>query len=878
MKKLTVMLVCISILLSACITYVSAEEAYGGSVYEVHSWEDFKAAFDQWPTYSNQSFQVKLMADLHYDARDTSRTQTSMVEVHIKGSHYTFDFNGHTLSATDAVSDTDLDTSLSDFITVYMHAFRNDKGSTLRLTDSVGGGGVRMYSHRAHDSQLAALRVAGVTDYEDCGYYQYTGNRCSTLIIDGGNYTLTAKTEKFGSGTRLRENYYRGCVIADYVNTEINDGTFTAKSEGVVTQYDMCARELSAFATCCSGTLNPRRREKGDPVINGGKFISDGYALHHFDNTSTPDEISYMVLPIIKGGAFFGGISYIGKAYTYSDGNEEYESMEATEILRGEAYYMDDGELEEVTDLTLKDLHKSEAVYVVSDSTFDLEVTPDYYYDYTPVSPSGEDTYRIKYTVPESMKGVLTVKPFISHCSVDKATQETGKETRVYSTYCTVKYSDYSGGVMIRAGLEVLFDNVAIEIVRSSRVEINRDEIGHAEISLQPADCTVDLGETAATTVIANCARSYQWEIGFGGGWIPITDDFAASFAASGIIISGYKDFVLAVTNESGKSLSMDVRCVITSTAYSTTTTDAATLTLGNMPIIDRFYGGSFKEGGDAVFYLWGYYFDEVKWTVSSRIGVFKQYTLDDFKAKTGVDYDISLLEFRDNLYRVTVTFKNVPISLADKYKLGYSVSNSLGKVAWNEANAIPFTLETVKPTVTAFVKSVSGYEGDELSISFSAHNMTEAEWRFETTDEEGVAKVVSLEQMQAAFPDSDFDIKTEGDTSTLTVTNAKEGLNEYALYGYAVGENAVINAGCASFRIKVKGDVILLGDVTGDGKVNSLDAAFVLRYDASLIGEDRLKLDAADVTGDGKINALDAAFILRYDAGLLPSFSKGAD
>ncbi len=64
-----------------------------------------------------------------------------------------------------------------------------------------------------------------------------------------------------------------------------------------------------------------------------------------------------------------------------------------------------------------------------------------------------------------------------------------------------------------------------------------------------------------------------------------------------------------------------------------------------------------------------------------------------------------------------------------------------------------------------------------------------------------------------------------------------------------------------------------MLGDVTGDGKVNALDAAFVLRYDAGLIGKDGLDISAADVTGDGKINALDAAFILRYDAGLLPEF-----
>ena len=62
-----------------------------------------------------------------------------------------------------------------------------------------------------------------------------------------------------------------------------------------------------------------------------------------------------------------------------------------------------------------------------------------------------------------------------------------------------------------------------------------------------------------------------------------------------------------------------------------------------------------------------------------------------------------------------------------------------------------------------------------------------------------------------------------------------------------------------------------LLGDVTGDGKVNALDAAFVLRYDAGLIGPDKLVLSVADVTGDGKVNALDAAFILRYDAGLIP-------
>lgn len=63
------------------------------------------------------------------------------------------------------------------------------------------------------------------------------------------------------------------------------------------------------------------------------------------------------------------------------------------------------------------------------------------------------------------------------------------------------------------------------------------------------------------------------------------------------------------------------------------------------------------------------------------------------------------------------------------------------------------------------------------------------------------------------------------------------------------------------------------LGDVNGDGKINSLDAARILKYDAGIavLAEDELA--AADVNGDGKINSLDAARILKYDAGLIESF-----
>ncbi len=64
-----------------------------------------------------------------------------------------------------------------------------------------------------------------------------------------------------------------------------------------------------------------------------------------------------------------------------------------------------------------------------------------------------------------------------------------------------------------------------------------------------------------------------------------------------------------------------------------------------------------------------------------------------------------------------------------------------------------------------------------------------------------------------------------------------------------------------------------ILGDVNGDGRTDNLDAAYVLRYDASLISLDALQLSMADVNGDGIANSLDAALILKFDADLITVF-----
>ncbi len=64
---------------------------------------------------------------------------------------------------------------------------------------------------------------------------------------------------------------------------------------------------------------------------------------------------------------------------------------------------------------------------------------------------------------------------------------------------------------------------------------------------------------------------------------------------------------------------------------------------------------------------------------------------------------------------------------------------------------------------------------------------------------------------------------------------------------------------------------VSLYGDVNKDGKVNNIDATYVLRYSVGGLTEEqlaKLNMSAGDVKLDGKINNIDATIILRYSVG----------
>ena len=113
-----------------------------GDVIEVSSWSEFEEAFAISDFhYTGESYTIKLMEDLHFNADDAPRSAKVLVDVHVRGCFVTLDFNGHTLSCTD----NDMDSQLSDFIRINLHTLDYNTPIEFILTDSVGSGGCVRY-------------------------------------------------------------------------------------------------------------------------------------------------------------------------------------------------------------------------------------------------------------------------------------------------------------------------------------------------------------------------------------------------------------------------------------------------------------------------------------------------------------------------------------------------------------------------------------------------------------------------------------------------------------------------------------------------------------------------------------------------------------
>lgn len=452
---------------SAAFPSKAAENEEKVIVKEVRTWEELCDAFTLDNTLIDQGYtqKVVLMNDLSKNARDCTLSDTRMVWINVNMGNYILDFNGHTLSGTDDVSSTDLESSLSDFIKIQLYY-----ETKLTFTDSVGGGGIRMYSSRAYDNQLSALHIISLGGDEF--------NPSTSVVFDGGEYSLTAKTSKFGTGTTHFDILYRGCVVVDAVNATVNDGIFTAKSEGIVSKGDdMCARELSAFATCITDysarykVVKKGKVQTGYTVINGGMFESDGYSIHHFDDAqmcgavgdfkpvTALDRFGYCLYPTINGGLFRGPMGFTGKTFTYSDGSDEVNDRPASEIIKGENVIGRDGDndiFDHIREMTWEDLHELNYCFVLGEEVVGYEVTPESEgteegYELLERYDSESDVFEMHYRTPIWFeKSGLSLSPTIT---VDN--KETAGDEKEYPvSRKLLNWSDYyKGPVLVKTKL-----------------------------------------------------------------------------------------------------------------------------------------------------------------------------------------------------------------------------------------------------------------------------------------------------------------------------------------------------------------------------------------------------------------------------------------
>ena len=702
-----------------------AKEVEDEIVFEVYSWRDFNNAFAEYNGASGKKYTIKLMKNLSCNLKDEKRNTVIFMNVNIKGNFVTFDFNGHTLSCTDDVSETDLESQFSDFIRINMYPEDHNTPSELRIIDSVGGGGINMYSSRAYDSQLAALHVVGIGEY--ClpnGVFQ-TCSEAAKLYIDGGEYELSAKT-KYGylenplrafKGTLAEDNYYRGLVIADNIEyVEINDGTFVVESDGAYFEGDdMCARELSAFATCSNKAVNLCGTHYGHTVINGGTFISDGYAIHHFDHSWSTDESRSMLLPQINGGIFSGSVGYVGMSFVYENydttkfGVEELREIPASNIISDTAVVrcIKNGKMYELEDLTVGDLHEASSLYVFSDSYFGFDTLPETG-DVTELERNIEqsDLFKVVYNIPE----VLKQYEFISYISI---TPNGGGTTTYVVEEKTINYADYPAGLTVELGIAMPIAGETLKYERSYTISVT-EEKKPAEIVKQPVSVTVEPGDYASATVVANCAKSYQWYILVDRTPLALTDSVVS---ALDIDIEGFTSPTLSISVD---GITEDqYYCEVTGTDGVKVKTNKIYLTFGGKPIVKGMGGGIYNPGEDAQFNIWAKYAEDITWYVVHRMsGNFSIYTLDEFSELTGCEYELKKTAFPSKMFNSTVTFKNAKETWANNYYVGYKLTNSVGEIAFNPDNTVPF-VHIMNANLTPSATEIT--VGDEITFTATA-------------------------------------------------------------------------------------------------------------------------------------------------------------
>ena len=461
----------------------------GGTwVREVYDWDDMAQVFEKLDSASMVNYgyvTVKLMENLGLTSADSDLYDGYFKRFIIPAglNNVVFDFNGHTLSGTNVSSNS------KNFIKMEVR-----EGNHVTFTDSVGGGGINFdatYSYT--DLDISALYIYTFGKRGEGYNTEDPDSYPAKVTFNGGTYRLIGEFTYIGNDSRLSSpSSYVGTVIADYVDVEINGGTFIA--DNTSDEEDSC--ELSAFGTIIRndeengfpedqnpeyGTVIPFE-ETGHTVINGGSFISDGYAFHHFDNCQTYldngiydyyywhnayyvycvglNSHFHMNCPTINGGYFEGQLGFTGLTLTDSEGNEELSERPAFEIIPKTAYFVgvdrDGNKSYDITNWTWDDLHDMQKCIVVSSELFEFKVTHEGTSNLTKLTRTVKqsDTFEMSWTIPSYLEGEVVCQPMIA---VTRPNSNIEPQTYAKSKI-TLDYSEYPNDVNISFGLYVFVE------------------------------------------------------------------------------------------------------------------------------------------------------------------------------------------------------------------------------------------------------------------------------------------------------------------------------------------------------------------------------------------------------------------------------------
>ena len=836
MKRIIGILLCFVIMLNLFPAVYASTENVDYKVIYISSWRDFYEAFRDnvwWNDNPDTHYIMKLNKDLHMDLT----TSTDFYEVESRSvqmcGYVTFDFNGHVLSCTD-INPEDKNKN-GNFISIEMSRINNEVGSVLRITDSVGGGGIFMDAYRHSDTQIAALFVGESSVNRNTVPYILCPEPICKLIIDDGLFQLNSRIVTLNSnGTNNIVTNYRGAVIADSVgHVEINGGIFAARSLGTdagaelgdeLGMKGLNQRELSAFGTCCTECVAQLQSRPTDLVINGGVFASDGYAIHHFHGLYTDiythnglsgQEIDKLTFPKINGGIFDGAIGYIGRSGiavsglsgTFGDPFSELLERPFSSLISPFALVdmkiVDSDQTKQLnlSKCTLEDVNTSHLrLTVVSTSLLSTEFypTPDPESEVTQLvrDTSMTETFEVIYSIPDYMEGEFEVRTNVTR-------REDGTNRIIEDGI--VNYADYPNGVTIDVNISVIRGAHVSTFNKTYEVTV-LPEPQAAVITTQPKSTTVKPGEYAKLSVTADHAAAYQWYVVAAGQKIPLTQQFISMLFDEGQI-HGETTPCLTVTADGVSNAQF--YCEITGTDGSKTNSKYATTTFGDLPQVLSFSGGEFEAGGDATFTLWADYAENVDWIVQVKQGSNTDfYNLKEYAEETGCEYVQSHKIMPSGIYKTTVTFKDVPESAARSMSVGYEMKNALGKVSFNSKNTVAFTLKVIKPEITQNLESQECIDGEDLTFTFKAKNMTDVEWRFEKLDEDGTAVAYDQDEMQNIFSESAFGTRFETDsetgesTATLVINNARYEMRDYSIYVYAHNSTGSYLAGFTHFNV----------------------------------------------------------------------------